>query len=171
MFQFVFILGSSASTSRITLKNPFSTSQHPDKVSLTINLSENSQNTSILFVIGGESTVTLSGHGKGGRNQHAALLALGTFIEKLDLYRKHNVVFLSGGTDGQDGPTDATGAVVDCQLARTVLQQKLDLKRYIDNCDSYAFFDHLEELEPGIHLKPGKTGTNVMDLVLVSVTV
>ena len=122
-------------------------------------------------MIGGESTVTVKGNGEGGRNQHAALLVLEKLMGTLDLYKKHNVVFLSGGTDGQDGPTKATGAVVDCSVAQSAKEQNLNPRPFIENCDSYSFFDQLEKYNEGVHLKPGKTGTNVMDLVFVSATV
>lgn len=76
---------------------------------------------------------------------------------------RQGLVFLSGGTDGQDGPTDAAGAVVDGQtlVAMAHLQPARDA---LERCDAYTFFTRTC---PGALLQPGLTGTNVMDLQLL----
>jgi len=105
---------------------------------------------------GGETTVRIKGAGKGGRNQEFVLAAA------LKLTGMKNVVVLSGGTDGTDGPTDAAGAFAD----ETTLQraEKIDFKpqEYLDNNDSYHFFEALGDL-----FKTGPTNTNVMDLRII----
>ena len=72
-----------------------------------------------------------------------------------------NTVMLSGGTDGTDGPTDAAGAICDGQTIKRALQKGLDPKRYLENNDSYHFFQKLGDL-----LKTGPTNTNIMDIHL-----
>ncbi|MEA3544502.1 MAG: glycerate kinase, partial [Thermodesulfobacteriota bacterium] len=105
---------------------------------------------------GGETTVRIKGTGKGGRNQEFSLAAA---IKMADM---KNIIILSAGTDGSDGPTDAAGAVADektVQRAETLL---LDPQKYLDNNDSYHFFDKLDDL-----YKTGPTNTNVMDLRII----
>ncbi len=107
------------------------------------------------LLAGGETTVTLSGSGKGGRNQEFAL-ASALEIEGFD-----GVVILSAGTDGNDGPTEAAGAVVNgttCQRARELGMEARD---FLVRNDSYTFFSRL-----GDHIITGPTRTNVMDIVL-----
>jgi len=109
-------------------------------------------------ISGGETTVTIRGKGKGGRNQEfvlAAAIALDGF---------ENVVVLSGGTDGTDGPTDAAGAFADGTTVERAKSQGMDAQEYLWNNDSYSFFDPLGDL-----FKTGPTFTNVMDLRLVLV--
>lgn len=103
---------------------------------------------------GGETTVTVRGSGRGGRNQE---LALGAAIA-LDGTRR-GLVLLSGGTDGVDGPTDAAGAWATPRTAGRARELGLDPRRCLENNDAYAFFDAL-----GALLRPGPTHTNVMDL-------
>jgi len=107
---------------------------------------------------GGETTVTIKGTGKGGRNQEFALAAaLG--IESLS-----GTVILSGGTDGTDGPTDAAGAVADGTTVERAQALNLDPMAFLDNNDSYTFFEQLGDL-----LITGPTLTNVMDLRVILV--
>jgi hydroxypyruvate reductase len=110
------------------------------------------------IISGGETTVTIQGTGKGGRNQEFALAAA-LEIENLD-----GVLILSGGTDGTDGPTDAAGAIVDGDTVDRGRSRGLDADLYLANNDSYNFFQPLEDL-----LMTGPTLTNVMDLRLVMV--
>ena len=105
---------------------------------------------------GGETTVTLAGEGRGGRNQEFALAAALT-IAGLD-----NVVVLSGGTDGTDGPTDAAGAIADGTTVARALEKGLDPKDFLRRNDSYSLFQHLEDL-----LMTGPTRTNVMDIYMM----
>ncbi|GIX49184.1 MAG: hydroxypyruvate reductase [Candidatus Tectimicrobiota bacterium] len=107
---------------------------------------------------GGETTVTLNGGGKGGRNQEFALAAA------LDLAGLPGVVVLSGGTDGTDGPTDAAGALADGHTVARAQALGLDAARCLQRHDAYPFFAALGDL-----LHTGPTGTNVMDLHLVLV--
>ena len=107
------------------------------------------------LLAGGETTVTLKGGGKGGRNQEFAL-ASAMEIEGLE-----GIVILSCGTDGNDGPTEAAGAVVDgttCQRAREL---GMEPKDFLMRNDSYTFFSRL-----GDHIITGPTRTNVMDIML-----
>jgi hydroxypyruvate reductase len=102
---------------------------------------------------GGETTVTVRGEGKGGRNQEFALAAA------LALEGADNILLLSAGTDGTDGPTDAAGALADGDTVARAAQKGLDAAAYLARNDSYAFFDALHDL-----VKTGPTGTNVMDV-------
>ena len=107
---------------------------------------------------GGETTVTIQGSGKGGRNQEFALAsAMG--IEGLP-----RTVILSGGTDGTDGPTDAAGAVADGTTLSRARDAELDPAAFLENNDSYHFFSKLGDL-----LITGPTLTNVMDLRIILV--
>lgn len=110
------------------------------------------------LISGGETTVTVRGQGKGGRNQEFALAAA------LDVAGLQDVVVLSAGTDGTDGPTDAAGAVADggtCARARAL---GLDPGRHLRENDAYPFFAALGDL-----VITGPTNTNVMDVRLVLV--
>lgn len=112
---------------------------------------------------GGEPVVSLapsSQRGKGGRNQE---LVLGG-VEKLWLDGMQRIVVLSGGTDGEDGPTDAAGAVADAELLRRAQSEGLNPRPYLQRNDSYDFFEPLEGL-----VQTGPTHTNVMDLRVVLV--
>jgi len=108
------------------------------------------------LLYGGETTVTVTGNGKGGRNQHLALCAL------QQLNNKHNITLLAAGTDGTDGPTDAAGAFADAVLKQAAIDQQLSLIDAITNNDAYPFFEKVNGL-----LKTGATQTNVMDIVIV----
>jgi len=101
------------------------------------------------LISGGETTVTIKGTGLGGRNQEFALAAA------LDIHRLRNVVIFSAGTDGTDGPTDAAGAIADGQT----LDRNPDAARYLENNDSYRYFQPLGDL-----VMTGPTNTNVMDV-------
>jgi hydroxypyruvate reductase len=104
-------------------------------------------------ISGGETTVTIRGTGLGGRNQEFALAAA------LDIAGLKDVVILSAGTDGTDGPTDAAGAIAD---GSTIARARLDAAAYLANNDSYHFFENLGDL-----IKTGPTGTNVADVRLL----
>jgi len=106
------------------------------------------------IISGGETTVTLEGHGKGGRNQEFVLAAA------IDIAGLAETVILSAGTDGSDGPTDAAGAIADGDT----LRRKPDARKFLDDNDSYHYFEALGDL-----VKTGPTLTNVMDVQLVLV--
>ncbi|MCD6272212.1 MAG: glycerate kinase [Deltaproteobacteria bacterium] len=112
------------------------------------------------IISGGETTVTIRGDGLGGRNQEFCLASALDLIE-LPL----RVVLLSGGTDGNDGPTDAAGAMVD---PLTVTRGKdagiMPAEKFLDRNDAYHFLNKTKDL-----LMTGPTNTNVMDVRLVLV--
>ncbi len=108
------------------------------------------------LIAGGETTVTIKGNGKGGRNQELALSAVEE-LRGLD-----NVMLIALGTDGDDGPTDAAGAVVTGESASRAEELGLDAEASLSRNDAYPFFEALGDL-----LKPGPTGTNVNDLVFL----
>jgi glycerate 2-kinase len=110
------------------------------------------------LLAGGETTVTLRGDGRGGRNQELALAAA-LAIDGWD-----SIVVLSGGTDGTDGPTDAAGALADGTTVARALQSGLDPKDFLRRNDSYSFFQQLDDL-----VMTGPTRTNVMDLYMLLV--
>jgi len=102
---------------------------------------------------GGETTVTLKGKGKGGRNQEFALATA------LEIAGWEEIMVLSAGTDGTDGPTDAAGAFVDGKTLQRGKTMGLDPGSFLKENDSYSFFQKMGDL-----LITGPTGTNVMDL-------
>lgn len=110
----------------------------------------------LCLVAGGESTVTIHGEGRGGRNQELALASVTA------LAGKQNILLVTLATDGEDGPTDAAGAVVNGESLQRAASAGLDPVVYLMNNDAYPFFDHLGDL-----LKPGLTGTNVNDLTFL----
>lgn len=125
------------------------------------------QNTSdfarpALIVAGGETTVTIRGTGKGGRNQEMALAFLIDLIESYENFT--NIYFLSGGTDGNDGPTDAAGAFAFFEMKDTIVQLGLNPSEFLENNDSYHFFEKLNGL-----VITGPTNTNVCDVQLLIV--
>ena len=116
------------------------------------------------LLAGGETTVTVRGKGKGGRNQELALAFA------LEIEGRDGISLLSGGTDGTDGPTDAAGAVVDGSTARKARDLGVHPETYLANNDSYTFFSRLDELSgERYHLKTGPTGTNVMDMQILMI--
>jgi glycerate 2-kinase len=111
------------------------------------------------LIAGGETTVRLSGDGLGGRNQEMALaFALAAEQAGLDT----DWVFLSGGTDGRDGPTDAAGGRVDARSLARMRAQGIDPEPRLDNNDSYHALEASGDL-----LITGPTGTNVADLQIL----
>ena len=110
----------------------------------------------ICLLSGGETTVTVKGPGKGGRNME---LALSFAVEAAG---RLGIALLSAGTDGTDGPTDAAGAIVDGQTTARARARGIDPMDYLNNNDSYHFFNQLEEL-----FITGPTRTNVMDIQII----
>ena len=111
------------------------------------------------LIAGGETTVTLRGDGKGGRNQELALAAA------LHLDGWPAITLLSGGTDGTDGPTDAAGALVDGATLARARAMDLQARAFLDRNDAYHFFQALDDL-----VITGPTGTNVMDLQILLIS-
>jgi len=111
------------------------------------------------IVAGGETTVTVVGKGRGGRNQELAL-ATALKLKGLD-----GVVLASLSTDGVDGPTDAAGAIVDGKTLARAEKTGLNADKFLANNDSCSLFSKLGDL-----IFTGPTGTNVNDItVIVSV--
>jgi len=113
------------------------------------------------LISGGEPTVQLadeSVRGAGGRNQQLALAAL------TELGDCRGIVFLSGGTDGEDGPTDAAGALVTAEIVAHAAKAGLDPHDHLRRNDAYHFF-----AAAGGLFKTGPTQTNVCDLRVVAV--
>lgn len=110
------------------------------------------------IVSGGETTVTIEGKGAGGRNQEFVLAAA------IDIDGIDDVVVLSAGTDGNDGPTDAAGALADGTTINRARELGLNAYEHLCENNSYYFFKPLNDL-----LITGPTNTNVMDLRLVLV--
>jgi len=109
-------------------------------------------------VVGGETTVTVTGTGIGGRNQEVVLSAA-TAIPRID-----GVSMASIGSDGIDGPTDAAGALLDGKTMTRAQEIKLDYKRSLQDNDSYNFFSRLGDL-----VITGPTGSNVNDIAVLCV--
>ncbi len=108
------------------------------------------------LVAGGETTVTLKGSGKGGRNQEMALaFAVAAGRQQLD----RRWLFLSAGTDGRDGPTDAAGGLVDPWTLERMIQAGIDPENCLAENDSYSALQKSNDL-----VQTGATGTNVADL-------
>ncbi|HEU4428404.1 MAG TPA: DUF4147 domain-containing protein [Myxococcota bacterium] len=111
-----------------------------------------------LWIAGGETTVTVSGDGNGGRCQELALGAA------LALAGERGVTLLAAGTDGSDGPTPAAGAFADGETVARGRAAGVDARAALARNDSYGFF-----APEGGHLITGATGTNALDVVLVLV--
>lgn len=106
----------------------------------------------------GESTVKVKGDGKGGRNQHLALMAA------LTIEGQHPVSVMSLATDGIDGPTDSAGAIINSMTTLKARKKKLEPESYLQNFNSYEFHSAMNS-----HIKIGSTGQNAMDLQVVLV--
>ncbi|EDO37891.1 predicted protein, partial [Nematostella vectensis] len=122
-----------------------------------------------LCVIGaGETTVTIKGTGKGGRNQEMVLSSALLMQQAQQIFSKEDgVVFLSAGTDGQDGPTPAAGALATPSQVNEATKHGLSAQEFIDNNDSYTFYSNF--LNGRDHVVTGLTGTNVMDIQVLLV--
>ena len=119
------------------------------------------------LITGGEPTVRLVPpeiRGKGGRNQQLVLAALERLLKEGDKSAE-GIVLLSGGTDGEDGPTDAAGAMLSAEVISEMRRRKLDPNGFLRRNDAYAFFE-----QTGGLIKTGPTHTNVCDLRVVTVS-
>ncbi len=113
----------------------------------------------VCLLCGGETTVTLGpSPGRGGRNQELVLAA----AVHLGVAGLRNLVVLSGGTDGEDGPTDAAGALAEEATLLRAAKAGLDPAAYLERHDAYSFFEATGDL-----LKTGLTQTNVMDVRVI----
>jgi hydroxypyruvate reductase len=112
------------------------------------------------LLAGGETTVTIKGKGKGGRNQEFALAALCELMAR-DVPENEWPIILSGGTDGTDGPTPAAGSIIDISDFVHINKSPKNPVFFLENNDSFNF------LEPfGALIITGATQTNVMDVVI-----
>ncbi|HBV63116.1 MAG TPA: glycerate kinase [Rhodopirellula sp.] len=115
------------------------------------------------LITGGEPIVKLAPEvirGLGGRNQQLILSAYQTLLASgLSEREWQGLCLLSGGTDGEDGPTDAAGAILDDEVHQNARRQKLNPDGYLQRNDAYHFFE-----QTGGLLKTGPTGTNVCDV-------
>ncbi len=109
------------------------------------------------LILGGETTVTLTGNGIGGRNLEVALSA------SIGIESEPNTLIFTLATDGDDGPTSCAGAMVTGMSVENGRNQNLDAQHYLANNDSYTYFSHL----PNHLIKTGPTGTNVNDLICI----
>jgi hydroxypyruvate reductase len=116
-------------------------------------LAARASTAAVAVLAGGETTVALRGRGKGGRNQELAL-AMALAARAAGPW-----VFLSAGTDGIDGPTDAAGALVDAGTLARGAAAGADAAAYLERNDSYTYFERTGDL-----VITGATGTNVADL-------
>ncbi len=121
------------------------------------------------LISGGEPTVQLvdvAQRGRGGRNQQLVLAGLNYLLSQSKGHPSGvgGRLLLSGGTDGEDGPTDAAGAVADYRLAEAVVRDGLQPAEYLQRNDAYSFFDSVDGL-----IRTGPTHTNVCDLRVVLV--
>jgi glycerate 2-kinase len=117
------------------------------------------------FILAGETTVTLRGEGRGGRNQELALAGV------IALAGVPGRVLASFASDGEDGPTPAAGAVVTGETADLARRHNLEPRQYLAHNDSHNFFGRLDEAlagtAPTTLITTGSTGTNVNDLLLL----
>ncbi len=114
--------------------------------------------TPALILAAGETTVTVRGNGKGGRNQELALSAA------LGISGLPGVIIVSLGTDGRDGPTDAAGGIVDGETVERMHARQIDPWDVLARNDAYTALHTVDAL-----IRTGPTGTNVADLVMILV--
>ncbi|NNG01912.1 MAG: glycerate kinase [Desulfobacteraceae bacterium] len=110
------------------------------------------------LLCGGETTVTIAGEGKGGRNQEFALAAA------IAIANENNIVVMAAGTDGTDGPTDAAGAIADGSTMSRAQEKGMSPETFLEENNAYMFFKPLDDL-----LITGPTRTNVMDIYMALV--
>lgn len=137
--------------------------RHMAKMTLLMLTANSPTHRNDCLITGGEPTVKLvpeAMRGQGGRNQQLVLAAYSHLLDEgiADRFWE-KLCLLSGGTDGEDGPTDAAGAILDQQVHARASELALDPNDYLKRNDAYAFFAQCDGL-----LKTGPTGTNVCDL-------
>uniref|UniRef100_A0A0R3RUP5 Glycerate kinase n=1 Tax=Elaeophora elaphi TaxID=1147741 RepID=A0A0R3RUP5_9BILA len=153
--------------SAATAGKPFNQALQSANITLANNAAPPGAKIALLF--GGECTVTIRGSGKGGRNQQIILATLSKLLEQFDFeQQKVEFALMSASTDGQDGPTDAAGAVLtsnDMQYIRKAESSqwnKTVIDEYLNNNDSYNFWKKFNNGKS--HIIIGLSGTNVMDV-------
>ena len=158
---------------KLVKKNPIMLQEFEQLEALLGNIdSESSCN--LCLISGGEPTVTVTGAGKGGRNQELALAFSLKYnqLNQAAVTDKGKVamdcLLLCLGTDGQDGPTDAAGAMGHASLVTTATVHGINGEEFLRHNDAYSFFS---QIEGGNYLlKTGLTGTNVMDIHCILLT-
>lgn len=123
----------------------------------------------VCLIAGGETTVNVTGQGRGGRNQEMAVscaMELWKLFTKRKIFGYH-IAFLSGGTDGQDGPTDVAGGMVTEGFISECEDVEVNVQSYLDNNDTYNLFKRIKNGSGFV--KTGLTGTNVMDVQILIV--
>ena len=110
-----------------------------------LELQHNSRNKLICLIYGGETWVKVKGDGEGGRNQELALSVA------ININGIEGVQFLSGGTDGIDGPTNAAGAYCTGETIAKAENENIDFMEYLTNNDSYNFFNQINQLVVKFH--------------------
>ncbi|MEH6457414.1 MAG: DUF4147 domain-containing protein [Cocleimonas sp.] len=139
---------------KIDIQSEFLDGEASEVAKTCVKKSQENENT--LFIWGGETMVYLPENpGAGGRNQHLALSAA------IAMAGNPNTVLLAAGTDGSDGVSDATGAIVDVETVSRGSANKLNAEDYLTASDSNSYLNSTEDT-----IVTGATGTNVMDLVL-----
>ena len=114
------------------------------------------------LIAGGEATVTVpADHGVGGRNQQTVLVAIDAVLATTGAWPE-GLLVASIGTDGEDGPTDAAGAVADAAVVAAIGAHRLDVPRALARCDAYPLLNAAGGL-----IRTGPTGTNVADVRIV----
>lgn len=109
-----------------------------------------------VFIYGGETTVTIKGNGKGGRNQEIALSAA------IELKNNKDILLFSLGSDGTDGPTDAAGGIIDGDSYEKICSAGISPEEYLTDNNSYNALKAIDSL-----IVTGPTGTNVNDITVV----
>ncbi len=112
----------------------------------------------IMLLFGGETTVTVKGNGRGGRNQELALSA------SMELQGYGEYIVCSVATDGIDGNSPAAGAIITNLDMKKALDKGLDPVEYLNNNDSYSFHSEINTA-----IEVGYTGTNVNDVVILAI--
>jgi len=148
----------------ITLSSILSGEASEQAMLFTNQLKKNTGANPFCLLWGGETTVTIKGKGKGGRNQEFALAAL-IALQKDNARKEKKMVVLAGGTDGTDGPTDAAGAIADENIIDAAERLSIHADTYLLNNDAYNFFKQTKGL-----IVTGPTQTNVMDIIVGLVT-
>ena len=108
-----------------------------------------------MFISGGETTVTIRGKGKGGRNQEMVL----SIVKQIS---NSNIIFSSFASDGIDGISNAAGAIADGYTFEKAINKGLNVDEFLNNNNSYEFFKKINDL-----FITGPTGTNVMDIQIL----
>lgn len=130
-----------------------------------LNNIESRKKKDLCLILGGEITVEVKGSGKGGRNQQLAL-EFSNFVGQANKdFENFDIYFLSAGTDGIDGPTDAAGALGYQNLVTDAKKENINIETYLNENDSYNFYKKFKN--GSFHVITGHTNTNVMDIHII----